>query len=390
MSASEATYMLFSPQSWNSQHSRTRALAIELSKQGHRTIYVNPPNSAAGVVRESIATVLNPLRRENIRFSHDSNMLEVWVPPILPTFYRGSLTPGFDRWLFKAWFDKKLKRVKSPIIAIIAMPYWWDGFLNDYAQKFSALVFDYQDPVGTYARNVAIRRHMSEVFSQLVSQVDGVIIHTESNYKNMTAHRQPADVCLIRNAGYDIAGRQPGNFGDRKRQEHPVIGTVGRISNNIDVALLLELADRFPASSIVNIGTVSKETGSLRTKKNIVLLPPMTQDELHSKIARFDVGILPYHSNIEGSPLRVYDLLSELLQVVSTNFADAGYFKDVVHIADNRDDFIAKTADLLSGKKNWIPEETIVKFVSANTWKLRAEKLAFFCESLLGNSERAR
>jgi len=56
-------------------------------------------------------------------------------------------------------------------------------------------------------------------------------------------------------------------------------------------------------------------------------MPPMLQDELHSNINHFNVGILPYNLNIEGSPLRVYDLLSELLQVVSTKFADAEYFR---------------------------------------------------------------
>jgi glycosyltransferase involved in cell wall biosynthesis len=263
------------------------------------------------------------------------------------------------------------------------MPYWWDGYLNGHIQNFSATVFDYQDPIGTYARSARIHQNMSEVFTELVSHVTGIITHTEANYRKFLTHRKPSEVCLIRNAGNDISDRRPSNSNNRKRLDHPVIGTVGRISNNIDVALLLELADRFPTSSIVNIGTVAKHARALRTKKNIVLMPPMLQYELHSNINHFDVGILPYHMSIEGSPLRVYDLLSELLQVVSTKFADSEYFKGVIHIADNHDEFIAKTADVLSGKRNWIAAETIKNFVSHNTWKIRAEKLTLFCESLL-------
>jgi glycosyltransferase involved in cell wall biosynthesis len=192
-------------------------------------------------------------------------------------------------------------------------------------------------------------------------------------------------VCLIRNGGYDISAGRPNNSNNKKPSDHPVIGTVGRISDNIDIALLLELADRFPASSIINVGTVGKHARALRTKKNIVLMPPMLQDELHLNISNFDVGILPYYTSIEGSPLRVYDLLSQLLQIVSTKFADSEYFKDVIHIAESHDDFIAKTADVLSGRKNWIEAETIKDFVSHNTWKIRAEELSLFCESLLGH-----
>ena len=384
MEDSKATYFLFSPQPWNSQHSRTRAFAIELSRVGYHTIYINPPNSLAGVVRESVATIAYPLRRENVRFRHASEILEVWSPPILPTFYRGSLTPGFDRWLFKTWFDNRIKRIKNPIIAIIAMPYWWDGFLNDYKQNFSATVFDYQDPIGTYARSTGIHHHMSEIFTALLSHATGIITHTGINYRNILTHRKPTEVCLIRNAGNGISAWQLSNSNDGKRWDRPVIGTVGRISNNIDVALLLELADCFPASSIVNIGTVETHTRTLRRKKNITLMSPMPQDELNSNICNFHVGILPYHKNIEGSPLRVYDLLSALLQVVSTNFADIEYFKDVVHVADSQDEFIAKTADVLLQKKNWIEEKTIENFVLSNTWKMRVEQLTTFCESLLG------
>ncbi len=384
MSVSESVYMMFASQPWNSQHSRTRALTIELAKQGHHVVYVNLPSSVAGIIRESVASIIYPLRRENVPFRYNAETLEVWSPPTLPTFYRGSLTPGFDRRLFKAWFEKRLSKIKKPIIAVIVMPYWWDGYLNDYIQSFSATVYDHKDPIGTYARSARIHQRMSEVFTELISQVTGIITHTEANYRNMLTRRKSSEVCLIRNAGYDLSVKRASSSNAKKESVHPIIGTVGRISNNVDVALLLGLADRFPDYSIVNIGTVSKDARALRTKKNIVLMPPMLHDELHSNIRHFDVGILPYLTSIEGSPLRVYDLLSELLQIVSTNFCDSAYFKDVVHIADDHHEFIATTSDLLSGKKNWIPEETIEKFMSANTWEMRAEKLAFFCESLLG------
>jgi len=375
--------MMFASQPWNSQHSRTRALTIELAKQGHHVAYVNLPSSFAGIIRESVASIVYPLRRENVHFRYNAETLEVWSPPTLPTFYRGSLTPGFDRWLFKAWFEKRLTKIKKPIIAIIVMPYWWDGYINDYVQSFSATVYDHKDPIGTYARSARIHQRMSEVFTELISQATGIITHTEANYRTMLAQREPLEVCLIRNAGYDISDKLAGSSTSKKESDRPIIGTVGRISKNTDVALLLELADRFPDSSIVNIGTVIRDARALRSKKNIILMPPMLHDELHSNINKFNVGILPYNTSIEGSPLRVYDLLSELLQVVSTKFGDSEYFKDAVHIANDHNEFITKTSDLLAGKKNWIPEETIEKFMSANTWKVRAEKLALFCESLL-------
>lgn len=375
---------MFSPQVWDNQHSRSRALAIELSKEGRETIYVNPPSSFAGILRETASMLFNPLRRENVRFEYSSKFLNIWSPPLLPTFYRGSMTPGFDRWLFRKWFQKKIRTIKKPIVAIIAMPHWWDGYLNDYRQEFSATLFDYQDPIGTYARNERIGQRMSEVFTELISHASGIITHTEANYKKILTCRAISEVSLIRNAGNAISNQPQSRSNTTTQQAHPVIGTVGRISQNIDIPLLLKLADRFPACSIVNIGTAGKYAHALKAKKNIILIPPMSEDELRMSIRNFAVGILPYQTNIEGSPLRVYDLLSQSLQVISTNFVDSGYFKDVIHIANSHEEFIAKASDMMSDKKNWIRREVIEKFVSANSWKMRADELILFCESLLG------
>ena len=115
-------------------------------------------------------------------------------------------------------------------------------------------------------------------------------------------------------------------------------------------------------------------------------MPPMLHDELHSNIRHFDVGILPVTYEIEGSPLRVYDLLSELLQyIVLLIFVIARISKMLFISQTTIMNLLRRLRDLLSGKKNWIPEETIEKFMSAKTWEMRAEKLASFAKAFLAN-----
>ena len=380
---SDDVYILFSPQHWNSQHSRTRAFALGLAKSGIRTIYVNPPGSVAGIVRESVAALVNPLRRENVRFPVSCESLEVWSPPVVPTFYRGSVTPSLDRRLFTMWFEKRLATITGSIIAVIAMPYWWDGYLNTFAESFSAIVFDYQDPVGTYARNATISQRLGEVHANLIARADGIIVHTDANRKSISELRNPSEVCLIRNAGNGMLLQRDGIKRSIPGFNHPVVGTVGRLSRNIDVPLLLKLADQFRSGTIVNIGTVSVERRELKAKKNVVLLPPMAAEELNMNIGNFDVGVLPYRRTIEGSPLRVYDMLSHSLQIVSTHFPDAEYFSGVVHIADSDAEFAERTGDLLSGRKNWIGTEIIEKFLLRNSWDARVGSLITFCESIV-------
>ena len=108
------------------------------------------------------------------------------------------------------------------------------------------MLFDYQDTIGHLTPVVKeSRQHMSEVFRSLVSHVHGVIAHTEANYKNMLTYRKPSEVCFIRNAGSGALSRRLA-VADTGLPGRPVIGTVGRISQNIDIALLLKLADHFP------------------------------------------------------------------------------------------------------------------------------------------------
>ena len=103
---------------------------------------------------------------------------------------------------------KRVTRIRDPIVAIVAMPYWWDGFLNDHRENFSAIVFDYQDPISTYARSEKIHRHMTEVFTELVSNVSGIITHTDANYQKLLGYRKSSDISIIRN------GEMQGPVGD--------------------------------------------------------------------------------------------------------------------------------------------------------------------------------
>ena len=145
-----------------------------------------------------------PIQRRKI-----GSVVAAAVADILP----GSITPDFDRWLFKTWFEKRVSKINNPIIAIIVMPYWWDGYLNDYVHNFSVTLYDHKDPIGTYARSAKIYDRLSDVFAELISTVTGIITHTEANYRNMLVLRKLSEVCVIRNAGYGYQSERPRRSG---------------------------------------------------------------------------------------------------------------------------------------------------------------------------------
>ena len=275
----------------------------------------------------------------------------------------------------------------QPVVAIVSMPFWWDGYAKDFRSLYRAVLFDYQDSVATYSRNSQIKRRMEILFEELMKDADGLIAHTEAGFSLLASKRSSAGIILVRNGCDETLPMRRIPRRGRTDESRPIIGTVGRITENIDVSLLLELADRFPTATIENVGTVSNYRKALKSKRNIRLSPPESEEKLLEKIANFDIGILPYRSDIEGSPMRVYDLLSMHLQVVSTFFPDVTYFENVVHVARKREEFIPTVDSLINGRRMQIQAEAMEQFLKENRWEGRVAALVAFCEKLLSRTQ---
>ena len=170
----------------------------------------------------------------------------------------------------------------------------------------------------------------------------------------------------------------------------PVIGYSGLISERLDLKLLYHLASVQPEWSIVLMGEIdarhcAQEIDKLRQIKNIYFWGRKEIGQVPSYVKAFDVCIIPYEMNKLAenvSSLKLYDSLATGKPIVTTDFPAAHQFKDVVRIADTKENFVhyvqesltENDSDLLE-KRRWI--------ASQNTWEDRVKQISELIQSRL-------
>jgi hypothetical protein len=104
----------------------------------------------------------------------------------------------------------------------------------------------------------------------------------------------------------------------------PVLGYLGCIGRWFDWPLVMRLAETMPQARIELVGPcVVAPPGPLPA--NVTLLPACAQAESGQHLARFSVGLIPFHQNALTAgvdPIKYYDYRAAGLPVLSTQFGE--------------------------------------------------------------------
>jgi glycosyltransferase involved in cell wall biosynthesis len=127
-----------------------------------------------------------------------------------------------------------------------------------------------------------------------------------------------------------------------------VIGFVGSLRNEIDLALLAAAAELAPDLNFVFVGPVMANVRALAARPNVRLVGPVPHSEVARYMARFDVGVLPYVLNPYTEaimPAKLKEYLAAGLPIVATPLPEIRRFADehpeVVTFANDAPDFVA-------------------------------------------------
>lgn len=163
----------------------------------------------------------------------------------------------------------------------------------------------------------------------------------------------------------------------------PIIGYSGLISARLDLDLIQDLANTYPDRSFVLMGSVDSrwcedDMQKLMLMSNVHFLGMKKIDMVPLYVASFDVCIVPYKISKETenlSALKLYDFMAAGKPIVTTNFPAVKEFKDVVYVADSKENFIhcvdkafQENDDSLSLKRK--------QMASQNTWDHRVMQLS--------------
>lgn len=127
-----------------------------------------------------------------------------------------------------------------------------------------------------------------------------------------------------------------------------VVGFVGSLRKEIDLALLAAAAELAPDLNFVLVGPVMANVSALAARPNVRLVGPVPHGEVARYMARFDVGVLPYVLNPYTAaimPAKLKEYLAAGLPIVATPLPEIRRFADehpeVVTFANDAPDFVA-------------------------------------------------
>ncbi len=128
--------------------------------------------------------------------------------------------------------------------------------------------------------------------------------------------------------------------------QHPVIGYLGTLNYWIDTDLLAQIAKAHPDWTLVHVGPrdLLARMAPLEGLPNFVSTGRVPYEELPRYIKAFDVCVNPYVRDGVAehcSPLKLYEYIATGKPVVSVDMPEARKFKDLIHIAQDADHFLA-------------------------------------------------
>lgn len=163
----------------------------------------------------------------------------------------------------------------------------------------------------------------------------------------------------------------------------PRIGFFGGIDDYVvDLALLHDVAKRFPDASLVLIGDATCSLDELAAQPNVYLLGARPYATIPAYGSGFDVALMPWLQNdwIQAcNPIKAKEYLALGLPVVTIWYPEAVRYEHVMSTARSHEEFLGAIARVLDGEPPASPERCRAA-VSDASWDHRAELLRSFAE----------
>lgn len=235
-----------------------------------------------------------------------------------------------------------------------------------------------------YAPNKRIKELLRQFDNRLSSRADVVMATGRAQWErrkklNPNTYFIPnaADFNLFHKA-LDPETPIPSEVAGLKR---PIIGYVGWLGHQIDIDLLLRVAQAYSDCSLVLVGPdeIPKDARlrRLRAMPNVHFLGRKEVRSLPEYLKAFDVALIPYvlaGYTLTAYPLKLHEYLAAGRAIVATALPELQPFSHVVRIAETPDDFVHRVGEALH---DYPPQaiEARVAIARENTWDQRVAEI---------------
>lgn len=252
------------------------------------------------------------------------------------------------------------------------------------------VVYHNYDDMHDFPGNERLREVMLDYDRRLARVADAVFVPSQAMYER---HRRlGVRVHLIPNAAdfplfHQALAPQTELAPELAALPRPIFGYAGWLGAQIDVGLLIRVAEAHPTASLALVGPDALPAGPdrdrLRALPNVHFLGPQPRQALPAFLKGFEVALIPYR--LEGYtlviyPLKLHEYLAAGRAVVATALPELRRHADVLRIADSPGLFVAALAE---AARDYAPERvaTRVELARENSWERRVAEIGAILES---------
>jgi len=374
----------FGPGKWDGMWRNRHQLMSRFARK-NKVMYVEPVVSLSKLRRGdySWSDFWQAVKRKRVTKTKENVFIYHSLPyvPISGRFPVDKIT----WWIWNLLFRSTLKKLdfSNPIIWLsrLEMSYFIGNF--DEKMVIYHVVDEYLAYPGVTEED---RERLEHSEKQLLKKADMVIVVSEKLKKSKGVHNE--NTFLVKN-GVDYESYNKALLSndllpdDIDRLPRPIIGYSGLISQRLDLDLIENIASTYTEWSVVLIGMVNDKgcesiMNRLQQMENVHFLGVKNITQVPYYVKGFNVGIIPYKINEETenlSALKLYDFLAIGMPIVTTDFPAVTEFKNVVRVADSKENFTVHIENvLIEDDENLITERRSI--ASQNTWEQRVVQLS--------------
>jgi len=398
------TILCIATQDWYSLWGTFQQTMSRFARQ-NRVIYFDPGrNPKRSVMSEMLNNLPNYwMLHPNIA---QENLIVIPTPSSLPharEFLPRSVLQVTMPMVIKINAQILIRHVRKTMKALdIQSPILWlyNPYQIDLIGKFGEKLSCYHnyDEFANFTQNSRIRELVRRLDDQLCSRVDVVFATSLSQAKYRRAFNSNT-YCTPNGVDFDLFTKAlspetpvPSDIAGLKK---PVIGFVGWLGYQMDLDLLLNIAEVYSDCSLVLIGPNVMPNNAkhhrLQALPNVHFLGQKPIGSLPEYLKAIDVALIPYLLEgyvLTAYPLKLHEYLAAGRAIVSTALPELRSYGHLVHIAETHSEFISKIREALQDHS---PQAIAARVAVAreNTWDNRVADMYRVLRPLLSGREKS-
>lgn len=396
------TILCISTRRWDSLWRSTQQVMSRIAAQ-NRVVYFEPGRNPDKPVISEFTRNFPNFFRMKINELH-KNVFVVQTPSSLPHarqfLPRSVLRVTMPMLIkFNAWIEIiQVRRamaeldIKSPILWLFS-PYQVD-FIGKFGEKLAC--YHNYDEFSGFTQNSHILEWLRAQDEELCRQVSVIFATSRSQWEhrkpfNSNTHFTPNGVDFdLFNKALSPETTIPSDIASLKK---PIIGYAGWLGYQMDIDLLLGIAETYADCSLVLIGPDvmpnNEKHRRLQAMPNVYFLGQKAMERLPEYLKAFDVALIPYLLEgyvLTAYPLKLHEYLAAGRAIVSTALPELTPYSHVVRIAKTHAEFINQIRDALLDQSPQIIDARVA-VARENTWDNRVADMFRILEPILSSGK---